>query len=96
MSEHVCAFVNEYCFYLSFICAYQRAPGLHEQLGGAVPDAVRDAGRPVHGADRAPLPGLLGRLHQLHRHPEFGEVLHPCTGWSTLLPQPKMAIMADR
>lgn len=83
-------------FALSVICAYQGAPGMHEQLRGAVPDAVRDAGRSVHGADRASLPGLLGLLHQLHRHSDFGEALHPCTGRSTLPPQPKMAIMADR
>lgn len=88
--------VNDYCFYLSFIRAYQWAPGLHEQLSGAVPDAIRDAGRSVHGADCASLPGLLGRLHQFHRHPYFSEALHACTGWSTLLPEPKMPIMADR
>lgn len=89
-------FANEYCFYLGFICAYQWVPGLHEQFCGAVPNAIRNAGRSVHGADRASLPGLLGRLHQLHRHPDFSEVLHPCAGWSTLLPQLKMAIMAHR
>ena len=61
-----------------------------------MPDAVGDAGRSVHGEDRASLPGLLGLLHQLHRRPDFGEVLHPCTGSSALLPQPKMAIVADR
>lgn len=74
----------------------QGAPGLHDQLRGAVPDAVRDAGCTVHGANCASLPGLLGSLHQLHRHPDLGKALHPCTSWSTMLPQPKMAIMAHR
>lgn len=92
VSEHVCAF----CEWVLLICAYQWVPGLHEQLCRAVSDAVRDSSHSVHGADCAYLPGLLGCLHKLHCHPEFSEVLHPCTGRSTLLPQSKMAIMAHR
>lgn len=80
---------------LGFVRAYQRILGLHEQLGGAVPDAVGDASRAVHSADGPLLPGLLGSLHQLHSHAEFRKVLHPFRGWNALLPQPKMAIMAD-
>lgn len=83
-------------FYYNFICTYQWAAGLHEHLCGAVPDAIRDACCSVHGANHSFLPGLLGILHQLHRHAEFSKVLHPCTGRSTLLPKPKMTIMADR
>lgn len=81
---------------LGFVGAYQWAVGLHEQLSGAVPDTVGDASRAVHSPDWPLLPGLLGSLHQLHSHAEFSKVLHPFSGWNALLPQPKMAIMADR
>lgn len=61
-----------------------------------MPDAVGDASRAVHGADRPPLPGLLGSLHQLHSHAEFSKVLHPFSGRDALFPQSKMVIMAHR
>lgn len=96
VSEHVCAFVIEFCFCFSFICAYQWIPGLHEQVRGAVPNAIRDTGCSVHGTNCASLPGLLCCLHQLQRHPKFSKVLHSWTGSSILLPQQKMTIMADR
>lgn len=73
-----CVFLcRSLAFLLILFCAYQRAPRLHVHLCGAVPDAVGNARRSLHGADRAFLPGLFARLHQLHCQPEFGKLLHP-------------------
>lgn len=93
----ICAFsVLMIASHRGFIRTYQRVPGLHEQLSGAVPDAIRDACRSVHGANAASLSGIFGGLHQLHRQAQFSEGLDPRTGWRALLPQLKMAIMAHR